>query len=338
MLLGNLIKFAYLIINKHVSILIVSKLFIYLIPYLFVYSIPIAVVVGVLFCLGRASNDNEIIAIRASGVNLFFIFSPLIVLGIILSLTLVIFNDQLIPKAHFATRRTLVDLGVKNPTAALDAGTFIESFQKYILFIYKIEENKLYNIRIIEPQGPDKPNRIIVAQKGEFISYPEKGMVKLKLIDGSSDEVDPRNPNNFYKLYFKTYFMTLNLSQEKSSQQINKKPKDMTIRELKDKINKYNQEKIDPLPYLVQFHEKFAISFSPLIFILLGIPLGVATNKREKKNKIKFVFLFVMLYYLSFIGLEALSMQGLINVNFMWLTNLVFAAIGLTSLYRTCAY
>jgi len=139
-------------------------------------------------------------------------------------------------------------------------------------------------------------------------------------------------------LFFKTYFMTLNLAQDKSSQELNKKPKDMTIKELKEKINKFNADKIDPLPYLVQFNEKFAISFSPLIFIILSIPLGVTTNKRGKKGNIKYVFGLVMLYYLSFIGIETLALQGTVDVNLMWLTDIIFAGFGIISLYRTCAY
>lgn len=338
MLLGNLIKFAYLIINKGVSIGIVAKLFIFLMPYLFAYTIPIAAFAGILLCMSRASVDNELIAIRASGINISLLFLPLIILGIIFSLTLIILNDQLIPKAHFAARKTIVDLGVKNPTAALDAGTFINSFQKYILFIYRIEENKLYNIRIIEPQGQGKNPRTIVAKKGEFISYPEKGIVKLKLIDGTSDEVDPRNPNQFYKLNFKQYFMTLNLIQGKGSEQINKKPKDMTIKELKQQIEKYKKERIDPVPYLAQLHEKLAISFSPLIFILLGIPLGMITHQRQKRNNLVIVFTIVVIYYLVFVGFEALTLQGSINAGSIWFANIILGGLGLILFYRTCAF
>ncbi|MDP8259390.1 MAG: LptF/LptG family permease [Candidatus Gygaella obscura] len=337
MLLGNLIKFAYLIINKNVSIEIVGKLFIFLIPYLFAYTIPIAALSGVLLSLGRASSDNEIIAIKASGINIIKLLIPFIIIAFILSLTLVILNDQIIPKSHFASRKAIVDLGVKNPTAALEPGTFIDSFQKYILFIYRIEGNKLFNIRIYEPQGENKPTRTIVAKKGEFISYPDKGIVKLKLIEGTSDEVDPKNPDNFYKLYFKTYFMTLNLSQNQSSDNIDKKPKDMTIKELKNKINSFENKQIDPLPYLAQLHEKIAISFAPLVFMLLGIPLGMITHKRQKNMNMLLIFIIVVAYYLIFLGFEALSLQGKTPVYTMWLANIIMTVLGIILLRRSCA-
>ncbi|MFH0791018.1 MAG: LptF/LptG family permease, partial [Candidatus Omnitrophota bacterium] len=198
MLLGNLIKITDLVINKGVDIVSVSKLFLSMIPFLFTYTLPISALVATLFSLGRFSSDNEIIAIKASGINIFRLILPQLVIGLILSLFLVVFNDRIIPYAHFASRKILMEVGIKNPTAALEPGVFINSFQKYILFIYRIEENKLINVRIYEPQE-GKSTRTIVAKRGEFIAIPEKNTIKLKLMEGTSDEPDPENPTNFYK-------------------------------------------------------------------------------------------------------------------------------------------
>src|SRR3990167_2373354 len=234
-LVGNLNKIADLIINKGVDFFSVFKIFILMTPYIVTYALPISLLIAVLMALGRLSSDNEIIAIRASGINLFRLILPLMIIGLILSLSLVIFNDRAASYSHFAYRKTLKDVGIKNPTAAFEEGVFINSFQKYVLFIYKVDQkkNKLYNVRIYEPQGEDKPTRTIVAKSGEFITLPEKNTVKLKLMDGTSDEPDPQNPTNFYKLNFKTYFMNLNPAQSQDKNKIEKKPKDMTIQELK---------------------------------------------------------------------------------------------------------
>ena len=181
MLLGNLIRLADLIINKGVDLLSVAKLFSYLIPALLTYTLPIAVLVAVFLSLGRLSSDNEIIALRTSGISILqSIIIPLLIVGLILSLLLIICNDRIVPHTHFASRRTLSSIGIRNPAAAIEAGTFIDSFSKYIIFIYRIDGNKLHQVRIYEPQANDTPCRTIVAKRGEFLSLPEKGMVKLK--------------------------------------------------------------------------------------------------------------------------------------------------------------
>lgn len=338
MLLGNLIKIADLVINKGVDIVSVSKLFLLMIPYLLTYTLPISALAAVLLSLGRLSSDNEIVAIRASGINLFSLIAPLLMVGAILSLTLVIFNDRVIPYAHYASRKTLMEVGIKNPAAALEPGVFINSFDKYILFIYRIEQNKLYNVRIYEPQGEGKPTRTIVAKHGEFIAVPDKKIVKLKLSEGTSDEPDPENPSNFYKLNFKTYFMTLNLSHAQNKDKIEKKPKDMTIVELNREIGKLKKEGVDPTPLITEIHEKIALAFSCLIFILLGSSLAIITRRREKSINFGIAFMIVGIYYLLLMGSEALSLEGHINPALaMWIPNMILGAIGFVLAYRICA-
>jgi len=339
MILGNLIKIADLVINKGVDIFSVSKLFLLMIPYLLTYTLPVAALTAVLLSLGRLSSDNEIVAIKASGINLFHLILPLLTLGLILSLLLVIFNDRVIPYAHYASRKTLMEVGIKNPTAALEPGIFINSFEKYILFIYRIDDNKLTNVRIYEPQGEDKPTRTIIAKRGEFIAVPEKNMIKLKLIDGTSDEPDPENPTNFYKLNFKTYFMALNLAQAQNTDKIEKKSKDMTIQELKQEVEKLNKEGIDPTPLITEINKKISLAFSCFVFILVGSSLAIITRRREKSINFGIAFLTVGVYYLILIGSEALSLQGYINPKIaMWIPNITFGIIGMILNYRLCVY
>jgi len=308
-------------------------------PYLLIYTLPIAALTAVLMSLGRLSSDNEIVAIKASGINLFTLILPLLILGLILSLILVLFNDRVIPYAHYETRKTLIDVGIKNPTAALEPGVFINSFEKYILFIYHIDQNKLSNIRIYEPRGEGKPTRTIVAKQGEFIAIPEQKIVKLKLINGTSDEPDPDNPNVFYKLNFKTYFMTLNLAHAQDKNSIEKKPKDMTIQELQNEISKLRKEGIDPHPLETQVQQKISLAFACFVFILLGTSLAIVTRRREKSINFGIAFIIVGLYYILLMGCEALSLEGYADPKIlMWIPNIIFGTIGAILTYRICAY
>ena len=337
---GNLKKIADLVINKGLGLYTVLKLFLFMAPYIVTYALPIAILIAVLMSLGRLSGDNEIVAIRASGINLFSLILPLLIVAIILSLGLVIFNDRAASYAHYAYRKILLDVGIKNPTAALEEGVFINSFQKYILFIYHVDQkkNKLGNVRIYEPQGENKPTRTIVAKSGEFIAVPEKNTVKLKLMDGTSDEHDPEKPTNFYKLNFKTYFMTLSLAQGQDKGKIEKKAKEMTIQELKNEAAKLKKEGIDATPLIVEINEKITLAFSCLVFMLLGAPLAIITRRREKSINIGIAILVIVVYYPLFIGCEALGIQGNVNPQVaMWIPNVICAAIGSILTFKLCA-
>ncbi|PIP18632.1 MAG: hypothetical protein COT38_00350 [Candidatus Omnitrophica bacterium CG08_land_8_20_14_0_20_41_16] len=338
-IVGNLKKIADLVINKGVDLFSVVKIFILLTPYIVTYALPISILTAVLISLGRLSSDNEIIAIRTSGINLFKLILPIITVGLILSLSLVVFNDRAASYAHYAYRKTLIEIGIKNPTAAFEEGVFINSFQRYVLFIYKVDQkkNRLINVRIYEPQGDDKPTRTIIAKSGEFVAIPGKNAIKLKLMDGTSDEPDPNNPANFYKLIFRTYFMNLNLADDRGEGKVEKKYKEMTMEELGKEISKLRKENINPAPLIVQIHEKLALAFSCLIFILMGAPLAIITRRREKSINIGIATLIIVTYYPLFIGCEALGIQGYLNPGLaMWIPNIIFGTLGTILTFKLC--
>ena len=335
-LLGNLIQLANLVINKGVSLASVGKVFLFYIPVLLGYTLPIACLTTVILTFSRLSADNEILAIRTSGIYLKNLLFPLFVIGIIFSLFLIILNEKIIPYAHFEQRKVLKDVGVKNPTAVLEAGSFINAFKDQILFIYRIDGNRLFNVRIYQPQPDGRPTRTIVAKEGEFTPVPGQDKIKLKLINGTSDEPNLKNPDNFYKLNFKNYFMTLDLS--KNTEAVDKKPRSMTMKELKEKIEEMEKLMVpDISPLWTEYYRKITWSFSALFFILLGFPLAVITHRREKSANVILAILCGATYYLLSLGAEALSIQNIVSpIIAMWIPNAVAGIAALLLNYKLC--
>ncbi|MFC1709217.1 LPS export ABC transporter permease LptF [Candidatus Omnitrophota bacterium] len=337
MVLGNIVYLVGLIVTKGIPLTMILNLFLCMMPYSLQFILPISIMAALLLSLGRLSSDNEIISIRASGMNTFKLITPFLVLGIIFSLFSILLYDRITPKAHLQKRRLMEEMGAKNPTAALEPGIFIDSFDKYIIFVYEISGNRFRNIRIYEPQGEDRPPRTIIAKRGEFITVPEKNILKLKLVDGTSDEINPNNPNNFYKMNFHTYFMTMHFAKDESKKTINKKAKDMSLRELWTKIQKLRGLSIDDDPIAAEFHKKIAMSFSSMVFFLLGVPMGIITRRREKAANIALAFLIVGAYFILTLCVESLSKHGtLAPSSGMWMPNIIFGSIGVYLFTKLC--
>lgn len=333
-LLGNLIQLANLVINKGISLAVVGKVFLLYIPVLLGYTLPIACLVSIILTFSRLSADNEILALQASGIYLGRLLFPLFMAGVMLSLFSILLNERIIPYAHYKQRQLLQNVGTKNPTAFLEAGLFIHSFENQILFIHKIEDNKMYNITIYQPQ-PNGPTRTIIAKRGEFTPVPGEDKIKLKLMDGTADQPDLENPENFYKLNFKTNFITLDLS--KNNQKAEKKPKSMTFRELKEEIEKLNKLFIDTSRLQTEYQRKVSWSFSSLIFILLGFPLAVITHRRAKSANVVLAIFCAALYYLISLGCEALSIQRIASPEMiMWVPNIIAGGFALILNYKLC--
>ena len=193
----------------------------------------------------------------------------------------------------------------------------------------------MHNVTIYQPQSDGKPTRTIIAKKGEFSAVPEKEQIVLKLIDGTSDEPDLKNPNNFYKLNFQTFFITLNLSDK--NKKIDKKPKSMTLEELKTEIKKLEKLLVDTSRLKTEYYRKITWGFAPLLFVMLGFPLAIITNKRQKSANVIIAMAAVAVYYILSLGSEALSLENIVPASIiMWTPNLIAAAIALFLNIKIC--
>jgi lipopolysaccharide export system permease protein len=335
LLIGNIIQLANLVINKGVDIISVLKLFLYLVPWLLSFTLPMAALTAVILTFGRFSSDGELTAMKASGVGLLKISTPILMVGVIFSFTAFFLNDQVSPNASFASRRIVKDIGMKSPTAYLEEGTFIRGFENYVIFIHEVKGNKLRNIRVYQPQE-GKATRTIVAESGEVNTVPQKNIVELKLFNGTSEEPSPTEPDSFYKLNFKTYHMTLDLSKIIKKETMNKKTREMTIEELNVEIKRYARQKIDTLPLFVEIYKKINMSVASFVLILAGIPLGITAHRSEKSIGFGISLVLFTIYWGLFLGGIALSLRGtvppLIGVS---LPNAVFLVIGVAAFIQT---
>ena len=328
LLIGNFVKLAELVMTRGVDIVSVLKLFFFLVPYLMKFTVSMAFLTSIVFVFGRLSADREIMAMQASGVRLFKLAFPVVVLGLLLSMGSVVLNDRWIPKSHLAYRKLLKEIGSKNPTGLFEAGTFIEGFGNYILFVYEIDKDILKNIRIYQPQE-NRPPRTLIAKTGRILTSSEKDVLTLELTDGTSDEPNPQNPNTFYKLNFKTYRINLKVS-ELLDRPFSKKTKDMTFRELVQKMRKLERERIHPAPLTTEIHKRLSMAFSSLVFVLIGIPLAIRTGRAEKSINFAISMGVAFLYWILLALSEALSLRGVLDATVaMWLPNILLATAGL---------
>ncbi|HPM42311.1 MAG TPA: LptF/LptG family permease [Candidatus Omnitrophota bacterium] len=329
LLVGNIIQLANLIINKGIDMISVLKLFLYLVPWLLAFTLPVAALTGVILSFGRISSDGELIAMKASGISLYRISTPIILIGIIFSFLAFFLNDQISPNASFASRRIIKEIGIKRPEAALEEGTFIRGFENYVIFIHEINGNKFRNIRVYQPQE-GKPTRTIVAESGEINTTPEKNMVELRLYNGTSEEPSVTDPDTFYKLNFKTYSMSLDLTKIIKKEKIDKKMREMNMKELAAEIKKFINQKMDPRPVYVEIYKKINMSAASFVLILIGIPLGIKAHRSEKSIGFGISLVIFAVYWGAFLGGVAASLQGAVSP--FWgvtLPNIVFFMIGL---------
>lgn len=325
MLLGNLIKFSDMVIRKGVNVGLAFKLFVYYVPYLLEFSLPLACLLGCLLSLGRIVSDNELVAVKVAGIAFSKILMSFLTVGLIVSLFLVILNDRIIPQAHFIVRKTLKKISKEDPLAFIEPQVFINKFKDFMLFVSDIEGNRARKVFLYELGN--RTSNLIFAKYAEFVV--DDKTLKIKLKDGFIE-----GPRGKSRIYFTTQFIHLPI--EKENIPAEKKPKDMSIKELISKIDELKKN-IDPIPLRIELHKKISLSFASFIFILLGSGLGVKVRHREKFINFGICLFVALSYYLLLLLGEALVSWRLLPVALgMWFPNLVFLILGFYFSYRIC--
>ena len=341
LIMGSMIKDAAEHLMQGVPLQDIGLLFLLLLPYFLSASIPMALLTSILLNFGRMSQDNEVIAIKSSGISIYQIAVPIWLFAIFLSLMTFKINNETIPYSHFAARKLMLEIGLKNPTAYLEPGNFVEIFPNHIIFIRDKKDALLKEVIIYQTveevnettHQTIKKIKTITAKEGMIQYLPDKHLISLQLKDGNIQEPTDENPTEFYNLQFGSYTVNLDTSQlGQDPTAIQKKHKDMTIPELKAKIAEMQTKNatlamISPL--ITEIHKKIAISFSCIIFTLIGIPLGIRAHRSEKTVGIGLSLLLVFFYYLFIIFGKALDDKPEFYPHLMmWIPNTILGIAG----------
>ena len=197
-----------LMVNRGVPPGVVLQLFLLSMGYIVALSVPCAVLVAVLMTFGRLSQDNEITALRASGVNLGSVLLGPLAAALALSVGLTLFNNHVLPESNHAFANLLIDIGRMRPTARLQEGVFITDLPGYNLLVQSVNgrTNEMRGVTIYQMNAGGPPTTIL-AKRG-FLSYtPDGRSAVLELKDGEIHEVpqDEAGARRYRRMVFKTH-------------------------------------------------------------------------------------------------------------------------------------
>jgi lipopolysaccharide export system permease protein len=337
LLMGRILQIMDLFINQGVSLFSIVKIILFLLPYFMLFTIPIALLIAILIAMGRLSSDNEITAMKTSGISLSQIYYPVAIASLIAFIFSIIISYYIIPQSNTASKRLLFNVVQQNANIGLKEKIFNDDFKDFLIYADKILANKKYmeGIIISDKRTVGEHNTIF-ARKAYLVADSESMNVKLKLEDGSIHSVSP-NLKNYRKIDFISYEINLDLSTAVGNfDKPAKSAKDMTMNELLENMKSPDMKEKDIRELYIEAHKKFSTPLACIFFGLLALPLGIRNHRSVKSKGFAMGLLIVCFYYLLRIGGEAFAETGYIPVAIgVWLPNILFALIGLFLFYIT---
>lgn len=207
-----LIQYMDLIVTRGVPVGVVAQIFLLSAGFVLAMSIPCAVLVAVLMTFGRLSQDNEITAMRAGGINVAQVLLAPIGAAGVLAILLTLFNNHVLPEANHAFVNLMVDIGRMRPTVKLQEGVFITDFPGYTLLVQSVNgrTNEMRGVTIYQSRPGGQPATIF-AKRGVLYYTPDGRTAVLELKDGEIHEIPPddEGSRHYRRLVFKTH--TINI-------------------------------------------------------------------------------------------------------------------------------
>jgi lipopolysaccharide export system permease protein len=183
--INQLLVMAEEIFAKKVPFWDVIRFVIYSLPSIIALAFPFGSLVGCLMAVGRLSSDNEILAFKAAGVPLIRILTPLLVMGLLLSLVSFVTNDYFLPLGNIRLGRMYRQILYSNPGVELEPYS-VRRFENITLITGAVHERTIENMVIID-KNADNQNRIIRARRAFLTeSRAQRGVVSFRLEDVST--------------------------------------------------------------------------------------------------------------------------------------------------------
>ncbi len=318
-------------IREKVPTKIIWEYYFVFIPEIIRLMLPVSVLLAGLFTTGKMSNQNELTAMKSSGISIYRYIMPFIITGFIISLAAIYFGGYIVPTANRHKISIEQEYMRKN----------IVSIGRRINF--QDSETRIVTIQFFDHRRRTASDVIIQ----DFSKDDHTKMVRR--IDSPRMFYDSSSANWVLTRAIIRHFEDKNITVEKvdtfrisdlsfKPADILKKqliPSELTLSELKEYSAEQKRTGNDPTRIEIEYHSRIAFAFAALIVVFFGVPLSV--NKRKGGLAIQFgISLLITFLYLVFMKIsQAFGKNGVLDpILTAWAANILFLILAIGNLIR----
>jgi lipopolysaccharide export system permease protein len=331
LLLGNVLReIMTLLVNRQAPLGKVVEAVGLLLPYVLVFALPMGMLTATLLVFGRFSAEQELTAVRASGISLLALSTPILLLSVALCGVSALINLQIAPQSRAAYRELIYSLIVEMSNVIMPEGRYVKDFPGYIFYVGKNKSGELKDVVVYRLDDEENADLRIHAKRGKIVRGEDK-QITLHLFEFQAAN---RQGDRQWHSGGSGDEMTM-LLEFKPLRERKPHLSDMTFFQLQNERLTREHQGIDATPVLTEINSKVSFSFACLSFTLVGIPLGIRAHRRETSVGIAIALILVMVYYCFTILGDALATKPEWGPYLIvWLPNFIFQAVGMVLLWR----
>jgi lipopolysaccharide export system permease protein len=331
--LGRMMKVTQMIVVKGVGLMEVLKTCAYLFPYLLVFTLPMAATVGILLALMRLTVDQEVIALKTSGLSYTQLLPPICLFSLACALLALFFTAYGAPWGQKATRELMVEVVKRRADLGIKEQVFNTDFQDLMLFVNHVppKGKTMEGIFIYDSRDKDNPNTVY-AKKGELSYDPSQETLVLHLGEGRVVRWG-EGLSKWQTVEFKTYQLPLQLFtflKDKKSED------EMYLGELWRSVGHETLGSDRYIRLAVELNRRFALPCGAFLLCLIAMPLGMTPRHHGRTWGLILGLLVFLVYYVVFTASWRLAFSARLNPHLApWIANFLFTGVAVYLWRRT---
>jgi len=331
------------IVGKGLPWLTVLEFFGLNLAWMLALAVPMAVLVAVLSAYGRLSADNEVTALRSSGVGPWKMITPAVLFGLIAAVGLAHFNNNILPDLNYRSRQLQSDIKRLKPAMVLEPGVFLSDIPGNVLYARDVnnETSVIHEVMVYQDDDP-RFGGTVIADSGK-LKYEEwfEGF-EFTLQNGEILRSDRARPGEHHRIEFQSAVFRIHapdMSLRRTTSEW-RGDREMDVSQLRQRIETYRSQDGDKnakniLRLQVEIHKKFSIPAACLIFAALGGLLGQMVRRSGIGVSAGYSMAFFLIYWVFLIAGEDLADRGTVSPGAaMWAPNVLFLLVAMYLWWR----
>ncbi len=186
LLMQFLWKYVDDLVGKGLEFNVLAEMMFYASFALLPYAFPLAMLLASIMTLGDLGENYELVAIKSSGVSLFRIMRPLIVIAVIITITAFYFSNNILPHTNLRFTTLLYSVKQQRPEMILQEGVFTNEMDGYSIKVGKKDRNTdmLYDLLIYNHTKNSANKNVTVADSGYLRITEDRKYMVMNLFSG----------------------------------------------------------------------------------------------------------------------------------------------------------
>lgn len=319
------LRFLEIVANNGITIVKFIKIIVFLLPSLMVVILPVCCLIATASTIQKLVSENEIVIYQSTGMSLFQVAKPFLLVGGILTVFTIWISNSVAPQSSDNFTNLKNNIAQEFSAGILRNGTF-SNFNGMTIYVQDhVEGDRLHNVFIYK-NAPDGTEVSIFAENGELIT--KGGRFYLQLFNGCR-QIHTQKIEDNKAFFFKELLYDLEILQPKNPAIVS----DSAFSLLQLLAPPSNLPSKDRYRMMAEAHKRIIGSYLAFFFMLHAAAI-ILTFPYKRGGNSKIVLLTVVSGILLQIVIYALI--NMLGKSYVILGLAYFLLISLSLLYFTC--